>query len=284
MAEILKGAEVTSALNIRLKQRAEALKSKGITPCLSIVRVGANEADLAYERGAEKRCAAIGAEVRKFALDEAASQEELIKLIESINADKSIHGCLLLRPLPKHMDDNTVRNTLCPEKDVDGITDQSLCGVFTGSGRGYPPCTAAACIEILDHFGIDIEGRHAVIVGRSLVVGKPLAMLLLSRNATVTVCHTRTRDLKEQCRRADILITAAGRAKVIGEGSFSPGQTVIDVGINAGPDGKLLGDADFEAAISTSAAVTPVPGGVGTVTSSVLVKHVIEAAERSAAL
>lgn len=282
MAKVLKGAEVTAALNAKLSQRAEALRQKGVEPCLAIVRVGARDEDLAYERGAEKRCAAIGVQVKKLVLEQTASQDELLRLIESVNGDKSIHGCLLLRPLPKHMDEELVRNALRPEKDVDGITDISLGGVFTSSGKGYAPCTAAACVEILDHFGIEIEGKRAVIVGRSLVVGKPLAMLLMARNATVTVCHTRTRNLPEECRRADILIAAAGRAGVVGAGSFSEGQTVIDVGINADENGKLVGDADFEAAMAQAGAVTPVPGGVGTVTTSVLVKHVIEAAERSA--
>ena len=281
MAEILKGAEVTAALNASLSQRAEKLKAGGVVPCLAIVRVGARDEDLAYERGAEKRCAAIGVEVKKFVLEQAASQEELIKLIESINEDGNIHGCLLLRPLPKHMDEELIRNALRPEKDIDGITDISLGGVFTASGKGYAPCTAAACVEILDHFGIEPEGKKAVIVGRSLVVGRPLAMLLMARNATVTVCHTRTKNLAEECRRADILIAAAGRAGVVGAGSFSEGQTVIDVGINADENGKLVGDADFDAAMAEAGAVTPVPGGVGTVTTSVLVKHVIEAAERS---
>ena len=284
MAEILKGAEVTAALNARLSQRAEKLKAMSVMPCLAIVRVGARDEDLAYERGAEKRCAAIGVEVKKFVLEQAASQEELIKLIESINEDENIHGCLLLRPLPKHMDEELIRNALRPEKDIDGITDISLGGVFTASGKGYAPCTAAACVEILDHFGIEPEGKKAVIVGRSLVVGKPLAMLLMARNATVTVCHTRTKNLAEECRGADILIAAAGRAGVVGAGSFSEGQTVIDVGINADENGKLVGDADFDAAMAEAGAVTPVPGGVGTVTTSVLVKHVIEAAERSAGI
>lgn len=282
MAKVLKGAEVTAALNSSLSQRAEKLKAAGVVPCLAIVRVGARDEDLAYERGAEKRCAAIGVEVKKLVLEQTASQDELLRLIESVNGDSSIHGCLLLRPLPKHMDEELVRNALRPEKDVDGITDISLGGVFTSSGKGYAPCTAAACVEILDHFRIEIEGKRAVIVGRSLVVGKPLAMLLMARNATVTVCHTRTKNLEEECRRADILVAAAGRAGVVGAGSFSEGQTVIDVGINADENGKLVGDADFEAAMAEAGAVTPVPGGVGTVTTSVLVKHVIEAAERSA--
>lgn len=284
MAIILKGSEVTAALNSKLAQRAAVLEGKGIPPCLAILRLGAREEDLAYERGAEKRCAAIGVAVKKFVLDEGASQEELLNLIDSINRDGTVHGCLLLRPLPAHMDDALVRNALSTEKDVDGITDQSLAGVFTGSGKGYPPCTAAACIEILDHFGLEIKGKRAVVVGRSLVVGKPLAMLLLARHATVTVCHTRTQNLAEECRRGDIVLAAAGKAGALGQECFAPGQIVIDVGINTGADGKLVGDADFEAASGIVEAITPVPGGVGTVTTSVLVKHVIEAAERRAGI
>lgn len=280
MAKILKGSEVTSALNAQLTMRVEKLKSVDIIPKLAIIRVGEKPDDLAYERGAVKRCGAVGVEVQSLILPEDADQERLLALIERVNKDQDIHGCLLLRPLPKQFNDELVRNALCCEKDVDGITDGSLAGVFTGSGKGFPPCTAAACVEILDYFGVELKGKKAVVIGRSLVVGKPVAMMLLARNATVTVCHTKTVDMPAICREAEVLVVAAGRAGIVGAEYFSAGQTVVDVGINVDTDGKLCGDVDFARAEEIVSAVTPVPGGVGTVTTSVLVKHVIEAAEK----
>lgn len=281
MAQLLKGAEVTAVLNEKLKARAEALKEKGVTPTLGIVRVGARPDDLSYERGATKRCETIGVAVEKFVLREDVTQAELLALIETINANAGIHGVLIFRPLPKHIDDEAVRAALAPEKDVDGITDGSLVGVFTGTKQGFPPCTPQACMEILDHFGIDCTGKKAVVIGRSLVVGKPAAMMLIKKNATVTVCHTKTADMPAVCREAEILIVAAGRAGVVGSDYVAAGQTVIDVGINVNAEGKLCGDVDFAAVEPVVGAITPVPGGVGTVTTSVLVGHVIEAAERS---
>lgn len=281
MAEILKGAPVAAALSERLFLRIQALKEKGVEPCLAVVRVGVRDEDLAYERGIEKRCEKLGVCLVRRVLDENASQEELLSVIDSVNKDNSVQGCLMMRPLPKHMDEDLCRNALSCEKDIDGITDSSLAGVFTGSGKGFPPCTAAACIEILDHYGVDLAGKNAVVVGRSLVVGKPLAMLLMARNATVTVCHTRTQDLAAECRRGDILLAAAGRAGVIKKGAFASGQVIIDVGINSDGNGGLVGDVDTDAAMEIAAAVTPVPGGVGAVTTTVLVKHLVEAAERS---
>ncbi len=204
-----------------------------------------------------------------------------METIKDINEDAAIHGALIFRPLPKHLDDEAVRQALLPEKDVDGITDGSLLGVFAGVPKGFPPCTAQACMEILEQAGIDPKGKEAVVVGRSLVVGRPAAMLLLQRNATVTICHTRTQDMEGVCRRAQILIVAAGRAGVIGADHVSAGQTVIDVGIHVGEDGKLRGDVDFQAAEPIVEAITPVPGGVGAVTTAVLASHVVEAASRS---
>ena len=280
MAKLLKGAEVTASLHEGIVTRVATLLDKGVTPCLAIVRVGERGDDIAYENGASKRCEKLGVAVRKFQLPEMASQDELIAVIEGINADSAIHGCLLFRPLPKSFDDELVRNSLVPEKDVDGITDGSLAGVFAGTGKGFPPCTPSACMEILSHYGIELSGRRAVVIGRSLVVGKPAAMMLLQRNATVTVCHTKTTDMPAICRDADVLIVAAGRAGVIGKDYCSPGQTVIDVGINVDSDGKLCGDVNLAEAEPIVSAITPVPGGVGTVTTTVLVQHVVEAAER----
>ena len=281
MATILKGAAVTAALNQSLTDRTSALKEKGILPTLAIVRVGERGDDISYEKGAIKRCEKIGVGVKQFLLPADVPEETLLATIEEINADPAIHGCLLFRPLPGHIDGERIRRALAPQKDVDGITDGSLAGVFSGSGEGYPPCTAQACMEILDHYGYPLQGKKAVVVGRSLVVGKPAAMLLLQKNATVTVCHTRTADMPALCREAEVLIVAAGKAGVVGKEYLSPGQVVIDVGIHVLEDGKLTGDVKFEEAEPIVEAITPVPGGVGTVTTSVLVKHVVEAAEKA---
>ena len=281
MAQLWKGAPVAAALTERLVGRAEALKTRGITPTLAIVRVGERPEDLSYERGALKRCEKVGIAVRQFLLTSEATQTDLMEVIEEINRDDSIHGCLMFRPLPKHMDERAACAALSPAKDVDGITAGSLAGVFSGSGEGYPPCTAQACLEILDHYGYELKGKRAVVVGRSLVIGKPVSMLLLGRHATVTICHTRTADLAAECRRAEVLVAAAGKAGAVSAQCLAPGQVVLDVGINVDENGNLVGDVDFAAAEATVDAITPVPGGVGAVTTSVLASHVIEAAEKA---
>lgn len=284
MSTILSGKEVAAALTDALVQRTRVLKERGISPALAIVRVGAREDDLSYERGATKRCEKIGVAVRSFVLPADASQEALLQVIDQVNRDPSIHGCLLFRPLPKQMDDETVRRALAPEKDVDGITDGSLAGVFAGVKRGFPPCTAQACMEILAHYGYDLTGKRVTVVGRSLVVGRPAAMMLLQKNATVTLCHTRTVDMPSVCREAEILVVAAGKAGVVDASYVSPGQVVVDVGINGNAEGKLCGDVAFDAVEPVVEAITPVPGGVGSVTTCVLVGHVVEAAERACGL
>ena len=281
MAEHWKGAPVAQALTERLSALADQLKVQGIVPTLAIVRVGERPEDLSYERGALKRCEKVGVRVRQFALPKESSHGDLLAVIRQINADREIHGCLLFRPLPPQMDEEAICAALDPAKDVDGITAGSLASVFAGSGAGYPPCTAQACMEILNYYGCDLTGKRAVVVGRSLVVGKPLAMLLLGKNATVTLCHTRTADLAAECRRAEVLIAAAGRASMIGRDYLSPGQLVLDVGINVDEEGNLVGDVDFAAADAIVGAVTPVPGGVGAVTTSVLAAHVLQAAEQA---
>ena len=280
MAKRLLGKEVTAALNEKIKANVAALQEKGITPTLGIVRVGEREDDLSYERGAVKRCETLGVACEKFLLPADVSQERLMEVIDQVNADDRIHGVLIFRPLPKHLDEAAVIRALAPEKDVDGITDGSMVGVFAGTDQGFPPCTPQACMEILDHSGIDCTGKKAVVVGRSLVVGKPAAMMLLKKNATVTVCHTRTVDMPSVVKEADIVIVAAGRAGVVTADYVSPGQIVIDVGINVNEEGKLCGDVAFDQVESIVDAITPVPGGVGSVTTSVLVGHVVEAAMR----
>ena len=281
MAEHWKGAPVAQALTERLIVKANQLKVQGIVPTLAIVRVGERPEDLSYERGALKRCEKVGIRVRQFTLPEESSHGDLMAVIEQINADREIHGCLLFRPLPPQIDEAAICAALDPAKDVDGITAGSLASVFTGGGAGYPPCTAQACMEILNYYGCDLTGKRAVVVGRSLVGGKPLSMLRLGKNATGTLCHTRTADLAAECRRAEVLIAAAGRANMIGRDHLAPGQLVLDVGINVDENGNLVGDVDFAAADEIVGAVTPVPGGVGAVTTSVLAAHVLQAAEQA---
>ncbi len=284
MARQLLGKEVAADLNERIKSRVAALAAKQITPKLAMIRVGENESDLSYERGATKRCDTLGVAVEKFVLPEDVSQEKLLQVIDDCNKNDAIHGVLLFRPLPRRLDQALIEQALDPAKDVDSMTDGSLAGVFAGKSLGYPPCTAQACMEILDHYGIDCTGKRAVVIGRSLVVGKPAAMMLLKKNATVTICHTRTEDMPSVARTADILLVAAGKAGVVGADYVKPGQIVIDVGINVNEEGKLCGDVDYDAVEPIVDAITPVPGGVGSVTTSVLVEHVVEAAERKVLL
>ncbi|MCI8822950.1 MAG: bifunctional 5,10-methylene-tetrahydrofolate dehydrogenase/5,10-methylene-tetrahydrofolate cyclohydrolase [Lachnospiraceae bacterium] len=280
MAKQLLGKEVTAALNERIKADVAALNAKGVKPTLGIIRVGERPDDLSYERGATKRCETLGVEYKKYLLPADVSQEELLKVVDEVNKDENIHGVLMFRPLPKHIDQTLVENALAADKDVDCQTDASLGGVFTGKKVGFPPCTPQACMEILDHYGIDCTGKKAVVIGRSLVVGKPAAQMLIKKNATVTTCHTRTIDMPSVAREGEILIVAAGRAGVVGAEYVSPGQIVIDVGINVNEEGKLCGDVDYAAVEPIVEAITPVPGGVGSVTTSVLVGHVVEAAMR----
>lgn len=282
MAELLKGAPVAKAITLDLTERAAKLAQKGVVPTLTIVRVGNRPDDISYEKGAIKRCAACGVAVRRRILPESADTAQLLALMTELNNDKGVHGVLLFRPLPKHINESAVCAALDPAKDMDGITEGSMAGIFSGSGKGYPPCTAQACIEILDHYGIEIAGKRATVMGRSNVIGKPVAMLLLKRNATVTICHTKTKEPEKVCSEAEILIAAAGKAGVIGKNHVSQGQVVLDVGINVTDDGKITGDVDFEAAEPVVAAITPVPAGVGSVTTAVLAKNVVTAAEKKA--
>ena len=280
MARQLLGKEVTAVLNEKIKSRAAALKEKGVEPTLGIIRVGEREDDLSYERGAVKRCETLGVACKKILLPADVTQEVLMDAVRQVNEDDSIHGVLIFRPLPRHLDEEAVIRALDPAKDVDGITDGSMVGVFAGREQGFPPCTPQACMEILNHYQIDCTGKKAVVVGRSLVVGKPAAMMLLKKNATVTVCHTRTKDMPSVVKEADIVIVAAGRAGVVDDRYVSPGQIIIDVGINVNDQGKLCGDVAYDKVEPIVEAITPVPGGVGSVTTSVLVGHVVEAAAR----
>ena len=280
MAKQFLGKEVVAAVNSRIMADVAALKEKGVTPTLGIVRVGERGDDLSYERGAVKRCETLGVAYEKFLLPADGTQEELMAVIDQVNKNDAIHGVLIFRPLPKHLDEAAVIKALDPEKDVDGITDGSMVGVFAGTNQGFPPCTPQACMEILDYYNVDCTGKKAVVVGRSLVVGKPAAMMLIKKNATVTVCHTRTVDMPSVVKEADIVIVAAGRAGVVDASYVREGQIVIDVGINVNAEGKLCGDVDYASVEPIVEAITPVPGGVGSVTTSVLIGHVVEAAKR----
>lgn len=282
MAQILKGAPVAASLTEELTRRVSVLAERGITPKLAIVRVGERDDDLSYERGAEKRCAKVGIEVEKFLLPSDCSQQDLLDAIARVNADASIHGCLMFRPLPKTLDEQAVCAALDPAKDMDCITEGSLFGVFAGRPKGFPPCTAEAVMELLRFYGYDLGGANVTVIGRSLVIGKPVSMMLQAANATVTMCHTKTRDVAAACKGSEVVVVAAGHMGTFDASCAAPGQTVIDVGINWDESaGKLAGDVDFDAVEPIVSAITPVPGGVGSVTTACLAKHVVEAAERT---
>lgn len=281
MAQILKGAPVAAALNEKTKDTAAALAADGIIPTLAIIRVGEKPDDISYENGACRRAQAVGVNVVKLTLAADASETKLENIIHQVNNDPLIHGVLLLRPLPKQMNEARLVNLLSPAKDVDGITDSSLSGVFTGKKLGYAPCTAQACMEILDYYQMDCTGKNAVVIGRSLVIGRPVSMLLLHHNATVTICHTKTQNLVDQIRQADIVIAAAGQQQAFSPKYFRPGQIVLDVGIHFDADGKMCGDVITPAVSEVVDAITPVPGGVGAVTTAVLMNHVVTSAQNT---
>ena len=278
MATILSGKEVAAALNERMTADVEALKAKGVTPKLAILRIGERDDDISYERGATKRCQAIGVDVKNVLLPADVDQDTLMAAIDDLNKDDSVHGVLMFRPMPSQIDETAACEALDPAKDVDCVGRGSLATVFTGKGAGYAPCTAQACMEILKHFNIETKGKRAAVIGR------PVAMLLMHANATPTICHTKTVNMPEVTKEADIVIVAAGRMETIGAEYFKAGQTVIDVGIGWNEEkGKLCGDVKFDEVEPIVEAITPVPGGVGSVTTSVLVSHVVEAAKLATA-
>lgn len=282
MAKIFKGKEVADALTEKLKTQVEALRAAGVIPTLCIFRVGERPDDLAYERGATKRAQLAGVEVRNVILPSDVDQETFDRKLKEVNEDPAIHGILLFRPLPGHLDNERARQMLNPAKDVDGCTDLSLAGVFTNTKTGFPPCTAQAAMEILHHFGVGISGKKAAVIGRSLVIGRPVAMMLMHENATVVNCHTRTPDVPSITREADILIAASGQLHSVTREYTNPDQVVIDVGINWDEEkGGISGDVAFDDVEPYVRAITPVPGGVGSVTSTVLVSHVVEAARKA---
>lgn len=278
MAVLLTGKEVSNAVKERVAEGVKTLAQSDITPTLAILRVGERPDDLSYERSAIKVAATLGIEVRSIVLPADATQEQIEAVIDGINDDASIHGCLMFRPLPKGIDETALCNRLDARKDMDGIGLSSLAGIFAGTGQGYAPCTAQACIEICDYYNVPVQGKRVVVIGRSLVIGKPVSMLFLQRNATVTICHSRSENLAEITREADVVVCATGRAKAYDARYFSAGQTVIDVGINVDDQGNLCGDVDFDSVEPIVATITPVPRGVGSVTTALLMEHVVKAA------
>lgn len=283
MAEVLRGAPVIQAMKERLIPEVEQLKDRGIIPTLAILRVGERQEDLAYERGAVKRLDSVGVAVRVVTLPADVSQEAFDTALQALNEDDSVHGILLFAPLPKHLDIRRARTMLAPQKDVDGCTDASLAGVFTGSGLGFPPCTAQAVMEILHYYGIPVEGKKAAVIGRSLIIGRPVAQLLMAENATVVNLHRKTKNPEIIAAAADILVAACGELRLVSPAYTRPEQIVIDVGVNWDTEkGGIAGDVDFDAVEPVVKAITPVPGGVGSVTTSVLASHVVEAAKKAA--
>lgn len=284
MAELLRGKPVADALCERLIPRIRTCEAHGITPTLAVIRVGAREDDLSYERGILNRFGALGLGVRITELPADCTQERLLSTIQAANEDEAIHGILLFRPLPAHLNEEAACDALLPAKDVDGITQGSLYGVFAGRAVGFPPCTADACLELLRFYGHDLDGANVAVIGRSLVIGRPVALMLQAANATVTLCHTHTRDVAAVAQDADIVVVAAGRPGTVGAEAVRPGHVVVDVGINWDEEAnKLVGDAAFDQVEPIVESITPVPGGVGSVTTAVLAKHVVEAAEAECA-
>lgn len=274
--EILKGLPVANAINEKLMEQVKSIE--GPLPHLAIIRVGERPDDCSYERGAVKKMDKVGVRCTTYTFNADIDNETFQAEFDKINENPDIDGILMLRPLPKQLDEKQIENKIDPRKDLDGISPLNLAKVYAGDESGYAPCTAEAVIEMLDYAGIDIKGKRVTVVGRSLVIGKPVSMLLMKRNATVTVCHTKTVDMAGTCKNAEILVAAAGSARMIKKEYVADGAVVIDVGINVDDEGNLCGDVDFDAISDIAAIATPVPGGVGSVTTSVLAKHLVKAA------
>ena len=281
MGEIIKGKPVGDALSEVLKGECEALVKDGIQPKLAILRVGAKPNDLSYEKGALKKCDTIGIKAEVTELPEGTTQEEYIEALEKLNKDSSVNGILTFRPLPKGIDEEVIKNVIAPEKDVDCFSPMNTAKLMEGDKTGFPPCTPTAVVEILKHYNVPLKGAKVVVLGRSMVVGKPVSMLLLGENATVTICHSKTQDLQKVCADADVLVAGVGRARMVTADYVKEGAVVIDVGINAKPEGGgICGDVDTDDVLSKASMVTPVPAGVGSVTTSILAKHVIKACKQ----
>lgn len=281
MTTLLKGKPVADKIDLSTKEKVEKLVSSGVTPTLAILRVGEKPDDLAYERSAMKKCATLNISVRNVVLEETVSQDEFLSQLQSLNDDPSVNGILMLQPLPKHIDSKRAVELLNPLKDVDGCTATSQASTFANSNNGFTPCTAQAVMEILDFYNIEVSGKNVVVIGRSLVIGKPVSMLLLNKNATVTICHSKTVNLQSVSKKADIVVCAIGKMESLTADYFSENQVIIDVGINFNEEkGKLCGDVDFDNVCDKASFITPVPRGVGSVTTSIMLSHVVESCER----
>lgn len=272
----LRGKEVSDSLKARVQSEFDKLN--GYQPTLAIVRVGAKADDISYEKGARKKAEAFGLQVRSYVFEERISQEEFLEEFQKINQCEEIDGILVLKPLPKQLSEKEIERIIDPHKDIDGISPINTAKVFAGEKDGFAPCTAQAVMETLHHYQIPIEGKRAVVIGRSMVVGRPLSMLLLKENATVTICHTKTNTLSKVCEEADILIAAAGVPQMVNEEFVKTDAIVMDVGIHVKEDGTMCGDVEYEAISSKASMATPVPGGIGAVTTAVLCLHVVQAA------
>jgi methylenetetrahydrofolate dehydrogenase (NADP+) / methenyltetrahydrofolate cyclohydrolase len=277
-AQIIDGKKVAADIQEGLKKEIADLKARGIDPCLAVVLVGENPASKKYVASKEKTCVQLGIASVAHKMPETSTQEELINLIATLNNDKKVHGILVQLPLPKGLDEKEVMNRISPEKDVDGFGPQSL-GRLVLDEPGFLPCTPHGAMKMLDAYGIDPSGKHAVVLGRSVIVGKPLALLLLRKNATVTICHSRTADLRQECLRGDILCVAIGKPKFVKGDWIKEGAAVIDIGINVTAEGKIVGDVDFDAAKERAGFITPVPGGAGPMTIAMLMYNTVQAAK-----
>lgn len=278
-AQIIDGKALAAQVKAEAAAETAALKAQGVTPCLAVILVGEDPASQVYVRGKAKDCGDCGIDSRVIRLPEETTQTELLKLVGELAADKAVNGILVQLPLPAHIDEKAVIDAIPPEKDVDGFSPVNVGRMQIGEPC-FLPCTPAGCIRMIESTGTAIEGKHAVVIGRSNIVGKPAALLLLAQNATVTICHSRTANLKELCAGADILVAAVGKAGFVTGDMVKPGAVVIDVGINRGEDGKLHGDVDFAATAEKAAYITPVPGGVGPMTRAMLMKNTVQAAAR----
>ncbi|MEO5358299.1 MAG: bifunctional methylenetetrahydrofolate dehydrogenase/methenyltetrahydrofolate cyclohydrolase FolD [Nitrospirae bacterium YQR-1] len=277
-ATIIDGKRVAKEITDALKAEVDGLKAKGVVPGLAVVLVGENPASKKYVASKEKTCETLGIKSIGKKVSDTITQAELLKIIDDLNSDPAVHGILVQLPLPKHLSEKEVMHRISPLKDVDGFGPDSL-GRLVLDEPGFLPCTPHGCIKLIEAYGVDCQGKNAVIVGRSVIVGKPVSLLLLRKNATVTVCHSKTANLKEVCLTGDIVVAAVGKAEMVKGDWIKPGATVIDVGINVSSDGKLVGDVEFETAKERAGFITPVPGGVGPMTIAMLMYNTVEAAK-----
>lgn len=282
MENVLKGKPVADRIKADMRRSISEMNKKGIKPTLGIIRMGKRPDDIAYEKGIIKNCHTVGIEVKVYELDIKSSMEVLKDLLEEVNSDKNIHGILVFRPLPEHIDIEEIRNMISPEKDIDCMNPINLEKVFEGNLNGFVPCTPKAVIEILKHYDFQLQGSNVAVVNSSLVVGRPLSMMLLEEKATPTICHSKTKNLHEISSKADVVVTAVGKARLFGEKYFTSDSILIDVGINDDGNGSICGDVDYDEVIGKVKGITPVPGGVGSVTTAILLSHVVKACEHSA--